>query len=369
MGLINGQTIDQSDFINKSQANPTPSADVNRVPKLETDGKLSNSFLRTGFGGDGTDGILAISSGTTTIDCAGAAFVEKNYMSVAITGSAKLAFINPHANGTIISIKSRGDVTLTSSTVPCVDVSGMGATGGAGGAPGTGSDGLPPTGRWINYDETTVNGKGSGAGGTQQTQNIYTFSADSIKLRKTISITCGAGGAGGAQGSISGGTGAYGTAGARGGGALIIECAGALNFTGTVSTSGAAAINNPGTPTSGNAGGGAGAGGSAGMCLIIYNILTVNTGTISATGGNGGNGGAGTGTNNSAGNGGGGGGTIVAAGGAGGASSGSAGAAGAAGSGAGGGGGAGLDGSGAGGAGGAGGTSMGGIVFKNTIWA
>jgi hypothetical protein len=46
MGLNNGQTIDQTDFIRESERNATPSADVNRVPQLEADGRLAAFFSR-----------------------------------------------------------------------------------------------------------------------------------------------------------------------------------------------------------------------------------------------------------------------------------------------------------------------------------
>src|SRR3990167_8668932 len=91
------------------------------------------------FGGDGADGALSITSGTTTLDCANAQVFIKNYTSIAITGTGKLAFSNPHANGTIIILKSQGAVTLTSSTAPHLDVSAMGA---AGATSGTGTTGI-----------------------------------------------------------------------------------------------------------------------------------------------------------------------------------------------------------------------------------
>lgn len=45
MSLLNAGTIDQTDFITKATANVTPSADINRVPKMESDGKISEFFL------------------------------------------------------------------------------------------------------------------------------------------------------------------------------------------------------------------------------------------------------------------------------------------------------------------------------------
>lgn len=48
MGLLNGQTIDQSDFINQAQRDVTPGNDINKAPKNEADGRLSTWFTRNG---------------------------------------------------------------------------------------------------------------------------------------------------------------------------------------------------------------------------------------------------------------------------------------------------------------------------------
>ena len=123
MGLNTGQQIVQGDFLQ------TSTGAANIVPKTLSNGKIDTSFLK--FGGTGADGALSISSGTTTIDLGGASVVTKNYTSISITGTGKLAFSNPNANGTTIILKSQGNVTLTSSTAPMIDVSGLGGAGGA----------------------------------------------------------------------------------------------------------------------------------------------------------------------------------------------------------------------------------------------
>jgi hypothetical protein len=48
MGLNTGNTIVQGDFIKQAAKNVTPSADENRVPKLEADGKLAGFFTKNG---------------------------------------------------------------------------------------------------------------------------------------------------------------------------------------------------------------------------------------------------------------------------------------------------------------------------------
>jgi len=88
------------------------------------------------FGGDGSDGALSITSGTTTNDLSNAKITYFNYSTIAITGTGVLAFSNPHATGSIVIIKCTGTVTLTSSATPMIDMSGMGAPGGAGASVG-----------------------------------------------------------------------------------------------------------------------------------------------------------------------------------------------------------------------------------------
>lgn len=84
------------------------------------------------YGGTGVDGPLSVSSGTTTIDLGGLSYVVKNYSSVSITSTGRIAFSNPHANGTTIIFKVAGDMTVTSSNDPAIDLKGLGGTEGAG---------------------------------------------------------------------------------------------------------------------------------------------------------------------------------------------------------------------------------------------
>ena len=84
------------------------------------------------FGGTGADGALNITSGITNLDLGGATIFERNYTSISITGTGQLTFSNPHTNGTIIILKSQGNVTLTSSGNPTIDLRNLGGSGGAG---------------------------------------------------------------------------------------------------------------------------------------------------------------------------------------------------------------------------------------------
>jgi len=318
--------------IKKSNGNDLSGGEIvsGQVVELEYDGTNFQIISPTAntasskFGGTGTDGALSVSSGTTNIDLGSAAIVIKNYSSISITGTGSITFTNPNASGTIVYLKSQGNVTITPSTVPCIDLRGI---GGSAQTLGTGT-----TIRGVNGTNGTIGGL--------QLAPLHT--AETIVAHKAIYVFAGSGGGNGDNGDLGG----------RGGGGMVIECGGALNFTGTINASGSDGAVGVGAD---NAGGG---GGAAGLVVMLYNTLTANSGTITATGGNGGNGGtvsSGTGIL-----GGSGAGSIGGAGGAGG--SGNPGVPGNAG-----GPGAGGGGKGVGASGGTGGASIGGIVIQNTF--
>lgn len=320
---------------------------------------LSNSK----FAGTGVDGALSVTSGTTTISLGGLQTVIKNYTSISITGGT-LAFSNPHANGTVLILKSQGDVTITSGATRAIDGRSMGAAGGAGGtsvSPG-GTNGNAANGIiFVNASNGVGGGlSGAGAGGVQYTNTAFYFTSSNYLYNKTLYLTCGSGGGGG--GGNSGGTNpCNGGAGAAGGLGLLIQSGGALNFTGTIDCSG-------GTGTAGSDGAGTtrpgagGGGGSAGMVAVLYNSLTANSGTITTIGGTGGGSGTYASGNTGTPGGGGGGGVLAGAGGNGG-TSGNSGLSGA-GAGAGGGGSGSIANS-----GGTGGVSASGVVALNTEFA
>ena len=214
------------------------------------------------FGGNGADGALALTSGATNIDLSGSKYFIKNYTSISITGTGYLTFSNPHASGTIITLKSEGDVTITSTATTAIDVSGLG-----GGNPATSSI-ISATG-----------------GGTTAYVTYGTAGANGVSFPnitgKALSVSCGGSGGGGGSSFFGGTPGS----GGRGGGALIIECKGAYNF-GASSTIKANGAN--GTNGTSNTGGGGGGGG--GMIFILYKTLTANSGTYQANAGNGGTG-------------------------------------------------------------------------------
>lgn len=270
----------------------------------------SNFTIANIFGGTGSDGALTISSGTTSISAASAVVLEKNYSSISITGTASLQFTTPNTNGTIITVKSSGNITITTSAVG-IDASGMGAAGGPGDARssnsnGTGTPGNPGWGR--NF---ITNGGSGGIGGSPGTGGAGGVITSSTALFRTLSVYLpyfdlfvGAGGGGG---GCNNGTGSC-TAGAGGigGGCLIIECQGSWNFTTAngISVAGKNGVNGASTGSASGSGGGGGGGG--GFCLVLYNTLTASSGTVNVAGGIGGNGDNTAGTGNETGGGGGG---------------------------------------------------------------
>jgi hypothetical protein len=139
------------------------------------------------FGGTGADGALSITSGTTNIDLAGVAVFIKDYTSISITGTGALTFSNPHTNGTIIILKSQGNVTITSSANPTIDLRNIGASAA--------TDGM------ANVFSARKGNSGDSSGGTYR----YPGGVGGmgvvpvLGLAKIIPLSCGGGGGNGQQ--------------------------------------------------------------------------------------------------------------------------------------------------------------------------
>jgi len=246
---------------------------------------LSTSVLK--FGGTGADGSLSISSGTTTIDLAGARYVVKNYVNLNITGTGALSFINPHAEGSYVILKCSGSTTFSSSAAPMLSVAGLGA-----------SYGYPGVSTLFTKSNYGVDGAYStpGTGGIKPDA-----SSDMVSVLTALKgIPLGVGSPGGKGYNNAGSAG-------RGGGGLYLEIAGSFNFSTTNGISVAGTDGGNGNATSGGNGGGSG-----GMFMCLYGTIAVVTGTVNVKGGNGGTGqgstggtgGSGTGSNGNGGDGG-----------------------------------------------------------------
>jgi len=265
-------------------------------------GVVLNSQLK--FGGTGADGALNTTGGAVAIDFGSNSVVVKNYTSITIAIN-NLTTSNPATNGSILYLKSQGDVTISASVV----ASGMGGLGAPINSAGAGNVGLVGTGG-LTFSNVFTN---PGTGGLQNSGGPGTggalLSCLNSTIGKVIRFACGAGGGSGGYG-VGGSSSANPGTGGRGGGVIIIECAGALNFTGTITVAGAVGGVSSGGNT-GAGGGGGGGGGAGGTIIVLYTTLTMNSGTLTVSSGGGSAGstdsGGGTG-----GDGGGGGGNIVA---------------------------------------------------------
>ena len=275
----------------------------NFIPVATASGTLQRNWIPWKFGGDGSDGPLSISSGTTTLNLGAAAFVVKNYTTIGITGTGVLNFSNPHANGTIIILKSQGDCNLTSSAVPFLDASGMGAAAGASVAATSGStNGNAGTAGLSGLLNTWASSGGVVAAATTLTggQIVPYVGRTSAAILKYYQAFVGAGGGSGAAQDQVASTATSG-AGGRGGTTLIIECNGAWNFTTSngISVAGKNGSNGSYAGTRGFAQGGAG--GAGGFFLGLYETLTANSGSVNSAAGSAGTGvivvGAGTSDN------------------------------------------------------------------------
>lgn len=285
-----------------------------------------------GFCGDGSDGALNVTSGTTTLDAAGANILLKQYTSINIAVGATLTISNPATDGTILVLLSQGNCTIAG-TIDMVGKGSIGATGVTVSRSSNGNDelagnrGTEPfnrlgqvrTGAPGNGDALPGGQAASGAGGPASTFTAGTASTIAndtgvsaaaasagdaittqlIALGAQLGIIIGPG-AGGSTGGVAIGCSSYvsGTFSATsgdggiGGGGLFISSGGNITFTGTINLSGTSATASSGTTGSAGAGSGYAAGGSSGGSSgtgagFAKGTIT-NSGTITVNGGGGG---------------------------------------------------------------------------------
>lgn len=304
---------------------------------------LSGVHPALGFGGTGVDGAF---SPVTNIefDAGGLSILEKNFTSINIPQGVNVSLVNPHPNGTIMVIKSQGDVAIDG----VIDLAVIGARGGQGGArvnePDTngnnGTSGMTCTGAGDGlahggmkglggeHNSNGVAGGSGGGGGGHMVAGadgrnsaavspahpalggkggpaIQSF-ANLVTLDGTpIPIACGSGGGGAGSGGKAGNNGESGGGGrgGRGGGALYMEVGGNFTFTGTITVAGEKGSGGQPSEAQLLGAGGGGGGGSGGQIYILYSgtqrdegVKIINGGLAGGGGvdnGNGGGGGSG----------------------------------------------------------------------------
>ena len=280
-----------------------------------TNWKVMLHFVDDRFG-DGRDGILDVTSGTTQIDCTGhvGGILVKQYVSFNVSSGATIEFINVPAGGIVFMVMTQGAYVMAGT----VDMDGDGATGGSqvsinttgstqsgnsgtatnnalgveksGGAGSGDSDGDGSSGRHnaasggggaassfvsgsSSSTATTTNqpacSAGGGSGGTAVTAALVAYA---VGFRGIV-ITPGGGGASGgvsaSANNVSSGT-LIATAGAagRGAGSMMVICGGDFTSTGTYLFRGTAASSSSVSSTvshsGANWGRAAAAGGSSG---------------------------------------------------------------------------------------------------------
>lgn len=235
--------------------------------------------------GDGSDGALNVTSGSTNLNG------EHWYSSVNISSGATVA-LNTGEPGLII--RSTGACTIAGTLSVSANTGGGGVTttsnygGGGGGGGGGTAAGAAGSSAGLFGGGGTAGVSSGGTGGTASAPaaNGYRIAISGFGMNFSSNL---ASGTLVAYGGAPGGTGGTGAAvGGKGGNAVVLICA-SLVFTGTIDASGQAG----GNSAANNNGGGGGGGG--GFIIVRSPSVTTNTGTINVAGGTGGTCGAFTG--------------------------------------------------------------------------
>lgn len=301
--------------------------------------------------GDGSDGALNVTSGTTTIDATGAVdgVLIKQYTSFNVSVGATLAFSNVPSGGLTFVVLSQGNYTMAGA----LSLGSCGAVGVSGSTISKTSNGLLSSNANTGTDSnlrigqtrkggagnagattsggSTVNAAATGGGGAANSVNDGTVSlAATAGTASAAAATAGAaltmallralangfnlslapgasGGTGGvaiaidnySSGTFTATSGASG----RGGGSCLVMCGGDYSMTGTVNTSGAASVaasTSNGSATNYALAAGGSAGGAAGSFLAcVRGSIVSNSGTYTVTAGSGDSGSTlGSGTHN-----------------------------------------------------------------------
>jgi len=302
--------LDQT-FLDKNRVwNAVQSLAADKL-QITTDASNPNDAVRKSYFdsrmfGDGRDGDLVVSSGTTILS-------ENKiyqYKSINIASGATLT-IGGAADNLPLALLCIGDVQINGT----INLQGKGAAGGAGvasgnGLPGSAGIGLVSFGagggggegvynsNYYAQNGASASGFTGGAGGAGypgpdggsggSCTNLIGFT-DIYSLIKCGVTPLSLGAGGGAGGAFSNLPSVPGGNGGRGGGALLIAAKGnvSIGATGLINCKGNNGNNGSNNGyVDGNSGGGGGGGG--GSCIIKYGGTFTNSGTITVAGGNGG---------------------------------------------------------------------------------
>lgn len=242
--------------------------------------------------GNGSDGFLDISSGTTSITGI------KQYTAVACRGTATIQHVD--AGSIQLKILCQGIFALMGTSGVNLDTLGVGGrsggTGaggagfgngsapGGGGGGGTNAGGAGGTGVGPTNTGTYAGGAGGGAGAAGSAGVTTTGTVGYAVKDSWVPCLGAGGGAGGGDGASNGGNGG------DGGGGIFIWAASIA-----VGSSALLVARGGNGQDGGGANRGAGGGGGGGCILLVYRSY-VNSGTVSVAGGSGGaSGGAGSG--------------------------------------------------------------------------
>lgn len=243
-----------------------------KVLQILTEPFRLNPYTRFQLFGNGSDGVLTVTSGTTTLDS------HKKYQSVLVTAGTINHTIAINNNTTGISLYSQNPVMILGSST--ITANGLGRAGAAGSATGGASVSI-----------IAGHGGAGGGGGGSGTTSAAGGSGGGL----AVWASSGGGAAGGGSAGTSAPT-------AGGNGSTTVTLPPQTNYLLGCTGGGGGA----GAGDSSNAGGGGGAGGGS-IFFQMPSLLVISTASVTANGVNGSNGAAG----NAGAGGGGGGGCVV----------------------------------------------------------
>jgi len=302
----------QSFTADNCQITTDPDSANDAVRKSYLDTQLA---LRTKYFGDSSDGAFAVTTGTTTWNTS-----EKyvyQFSSFSLTGDGVLTFGANLQNKRVI-VYVDGNLVITSSTVPAVNLNGFGGLGGTSTAyPNAGGSGIASE---IYSTTLTSAGSGGGAesgstpliggcggggggmatvgangqagsggsGGASGVGGATSFATNFAQYNANNLLNFFAPGSGGGSGGrVQSNSGLVSGSGGAGGGSIIFIVKGSINITSTMQATGSVGTNGA-TDGSSNSAGSGGGGGGGSIAILYAGTVIANTPTFTVTGGAGG---------------------------------------------------------------------------------